>query len=223
MSSEFTANIAFVPLTEGDTLPETLRAALINADGNPDTTMLQNLAPEYAGEYFSRDNDVYDSSVRKDRPDYLEIEMVTNFESNREWAEALSKTFPTVRLALRGDDDDNAYSEYYLLEGGQYRRNSVHNEPNLEHLNKIVQVWGEHDFIGSWTGHLLDKIEYGHMYGAGHFNANIRSVLKAKSASTGLLASMQGLKLTPTQEAMLRTHPNYDPDFTPNPNWWLGK
>jgi hypothetical protein len=224
MSSEFHASIAFVPLSKDGILPANLKDAVINADGQPDTTMLQTVAPEFERAWFSSDNDVYDSSVRKDTPEYLEITMVTNYESNREWAEAVSQAFPTVRLALRGDNDDNAYSEHYLLVGGKYRRNQVQNRPNLAHLKMIAKVWTDHDYLGTWTGHNYNEREYGAEYGPYRFDWNIREVLKAKSASTELLHNMkQNLLLTPEQEALLLAHPKYDPNFVPNADWWLGK
>jgi hypothetical protein len=223
MSSEFIATIAFMPTVEGEELPRELRSALINSEGEPDTTLIAVVDPEWADESWSEENDVSYSSVSKDSPDYIEIVMHTKNEPNLEWVQAVSATFPTVKVALRGGDVDYPYSEYLLIEAGEYDRYEMHDEPDVEHLNQLVLTWGEVEFLGDWTGMHLNKREYGDSCMV-DFDANVAEVITNEDASAGLLWSVKrNLELTPEQTVLVLAHPNHDPNFVPNENWWLGK
>jgi hypothetical protein len=224
VSEPFDAQIYFIPATEGEHLPEGFKHAIIDADGHLNTTQLAKISSEHGDEWWSEDNGAWESSVYKCEPDGIEVQMITKYYSNRQWLEGISQAFPSVRIVLRGDDDCNAYSEYYILEGGNYLRNMVENMPNIQHLNHLAKVWGSDIFQGRWSGHRMDKIEYDDYIGETDFNANIRNVLKSKSVSTAVLADMEKcLTLTAHQKNMLVFHPNYDADFLPDHDWFLGR
>lgn len=227
MSSQFLSFIAFSPIREGDALPANLRAAIINSKNQVDTTQLQHFVPEVAGEGWSKDNYCWLDwgTVRQDRDDYFEIDMDTNFMSARAWMEAVSVAFPSVRIALRGDDDDNHFTEHYILEGGNYLRDSIENAPTIKNMNLLVALDPMCELDGTWMERVLSKDYHDddEVEERNSCTARVRSVLKAKSASSALLWRMgKDLDLTPKQHEMLTAHPNFNSDFEPDLKWWLG-
>lgn len=195
--SSFEAQLAIVPTVPGETIPGALVSRL----------------EELTDHYGIREED-----------NRIEINFDQGWELDREWFRNVSEEFPSVRIALRGDDYEDSYTTHFLLEAGAYLRNSTETKPNLANMNLRATVAPEWVIKDSWVAYKIDARIAEHVGPGIDYNGNLNRVLKAKSASSVLLWRIeQELELTPKQKDLLVSHANYVEGFEPNLNWWLGE
>jgi hypothetical protein len=221
--SEYSESIAFTPMAKGGNLPESLRAMIIDNEGKLDTTLLHRLRPELIDpdytDSWSQENEFAGGWVQRDDASYIEISVE---KSPFLWSSRFSEAFPTVRISMRGGDDYAGTTTHWLYQAGAPRRDMFEGGLDVSHLNLRASVWTKDIFQGTYVGRHLDREDDD--YDASiDYDANINKVLKAKSANSALLWNMETyLPISSEQKATIQAHRNYNPNFVPNPNWWLG-
>jgi hypothetical protein len=111
----FHANIAIMPATPGELLPEGLREL------------------------------VSGTTITVDRGDYLELDMITETHPDWKWMESLSTSMPSLRIAMRGEDPAEGYVSFGFTSGGKVLRKRSEHGFTQAHLNMKAMLfpdWG---------------------------------------------------------------------------------
>lgn len=177
--STFHANIAIMPTVAGEALPADLRKSV-------------------AGK----------GTITTDQADYLELDMTTKDYPNWKWMEALSARFPSLRIAIRGENPTEGYVSFGFASGGRVLRKRSEHGKSMAYLNMKAMLFPD------W-GFTQDTDDEG---------IRVSEIVASPFANATLLWQMENFAdLTAAQEYALFDNPNYLIGFEPDTEWWLGQ